>query len=643
MKENREFDMLENADDKTLELLSEVPVLTKEEKERLLAMSKKKLDKMNRESNININNDGYEVSGVERYHRPKWHAVASVAACMLLVCGIGGTVFTLNKNRNAIKTPFSDSDTVSTVGSTSPAEDTKIIAGKLIGSFYDASELMEGLPMSIELDNDDTQTVEGNDGSPVVYTRVASKWSTADELNHYLTDTFSGIVLDDFSAAFFDYTGREPAFREIDGKLYFRKEHDYTEPADEERNVIGKAAIEVENYDGTSFDISLTTDYYDTVVMPDTPCYGHAVLEGGKWKLDSFRTDVASSQLRAEQDPDKFDKEDAMDLLMSFENADRMLAGDIKLRTDRGDIKYLDLSSPSDGKGTAVYYRVIMSGILDMDMMKNEVTSAVTEPALSKSYAFIYDDEAFEAPMFKEFDGKLYCRDYARGNRYNLSGNPEVISNEDGTYTIIALNSIPGGTEKVKFTAVYEDKCWKISDFGYPDDEQPTAADSDAPGIAKEAPNMLNDVMKVMNGTVITDEIDHLDNDTIYKYCGMTNPNNIAYYKVDDPRFSTLDDIKSFISERTVGSYREDLINAITAHSDSDGFPVYIENVENGKLYSRISRFGGLNFTGDVEVMNSTETTMTVRAKVDDPTDSYMLIFLELDDGKWKISTFKYM
>ena len=152
--------------------------------------------------------------------------------------------------------------------------------------------------------------------------------------------------------------------------------------------------------------------------------------------------------------------------------------------------------------------------------------------------------------------------------------------------------------------------------------------------IAKEAPNMLNEVMLVQNGTVTVDESDHLDNDTIYKYCGMTNPNNIAYYKVDDPRFSTLDDIKSFISERTVGSYREDLINAITAHSDSDGFPVYIENVENGKLYSRISRFGGLNFTGDVEVMNSTETTMTVRAKVDDPTDSYMLIFLELDDGK---------
>ena len=88
MKENREFDMLENADDKTVELLSGVPVLTKEEKERMLAMSKKKLDRMNREKNISANNDGDEVSGVERYNRPKWHKFATAAACLLLVGGI---------------------------------------------------------------------------------------------------------------------------------------------------------------------------------------------------------------------------------------------------------------------------------------------------------------------------------------------------------------------------------------------------------------------------------------------------------------------------------------------------------------------------------------------------------------------------
>ena len=54
MKEKREFDMLENADDRTVELLSGVPVLTDEEKKRMLAMSKKKLNKMNRENKMGV-------------------------------------------------------------------------------------------------------------------------------------------------------------------------------------------------------------------------------------------------------------------------------------------------------------------------------------------------------------------------------------------------------------------------------------------------------------------------------------------------------------------------------------------------------------------------------------------------------------
>ena len=103
MKENREFNMLENADDKTLDLLSEVPVLTKEEKERMLAMSKKKLARMNRESNINTHNDEYQVSGVERYKKPKWHTFASIAACLLLVGSIGGTMFALKQNKPIVE------------------------------------------------------------------------------------------------------------------------------------------------------------------------------------------------------------------------------------------------------------------------------------------------------------------------------------------------------------------------------------------------------------------------------------------------------------------------------------------------------------------------------------------------------------
>ena len=98
MKENRDFGMLENADTRTLELLSEIPVLSKEEKERMLAMSKKKLNSMNTDGTKETNTEEVQVSGVERYSRPRWKIFAPAAACLLLAGGIAGTALTLRNS-----------------------------------------------------------------------------------------------------------------------------------------------------------------------------------------------------------------------------------------------------------------------------------------------------------------------------------------------------------------------------------------------------------------------------------------------------------------------------------------------------------------------------------------------------------------
>lgn len=74
------FNMLENASDKSLERLSERRVLTAKEKERMLKMSMDKLNKMN-----NNSDDELQVSGVEQYKRPKWYGFATAAASLLLV------------------------------------------------------------------------------------------------------------------------------------------------------------------------------------------------------------------------------------------------------------------------------------------------------------------------------------------------------------------------------------------------------------------------------------------------------------------------------------------------------------------------------------------------------------------------------
>ena len=634
MKENREFDMLENADDKTVELLSEVPVLTKEEKERMLAMSKKKLDQMNRESNININKDEYEVSGVERYKRPKWHAFASIAACMLLVGGIGGTMFAMKQNKPIAGNDSSLSDVTTTIPpSTRSIEETCYKeAASLLGQYSFVMGLSYGIPDNMELDESDTQEVEDYDGSTVTYYRVADVFSSVNELNGHLETIMTGNLLNDYKALLTRYLGEEPRFKEFDGKLYFRKGggslpeyNDYT----------------IENYDDStnSFDI-VTVNAHSSTGEKEI---FHVVLEEDLWKIESVRLET---ETKDQSEPTKFERTDALQLLTNLELVDDLMAGGIHTSVDTND--RLEFQS-ADGSYTVAYNRFITGGIPDLNNIKEIVKSTVTDPVLSETYSYIYEEKKNDLPMFKEVDGKLYMRDNAKGSRFSFTGEPELIKKGDKIYEIITDNEVPGGTEKVKITAVYEDGSWKVSDFGYPDNEQPSSnntaddnSESALMDIAKEAPNMLNEVMLVQNGTVTVDESDHLDNDTIYKYCGMTNPGNIDYFRVTDPRFSSRDDICDYITERTTGIYRDGIIREMINLGSIDGFPVYLENEENGKLYSRISRFGGLDFTGDVEIINSTETTMTVRVKAGSPLNEYMLILLEVEDGKWKISGFQY-
>ncbi len=105
MNKNQEFDMLENADDKTVELLSEVPVLSAAEKERILKMSIEKLKRKNEKAvpadnscskNTSESMNDNQMRIVEERRKIRWQYAFPAVACIILVCGILGTL--LHKN-----------------------------------------------------------------------------------------------------------------------------------------------------------------------------------------------------------------------------------------------------------------------------------------------------------------------------------------------------------------------------------------------------------------------------------------------------------------------------------------------------------------------------------------------------------------
>ncbi|MBQ7028516.1 MAG: hypothetical protein IJN14_09005 [Ruminococcus sp.] len=476
MKEKREFNMLENADDKTVELLSGVPVLTKDEKERMLTMSMKKLDKMNREANISNNNEYIEASGVERYKkRPKWQAFASVAACMILVGGIGGTLFALNKSNNNDSTPLASevktttsasvtTTTAVTVPTTSKpanptpdlsAEELTEIAEEGAKEFHYVSDILAGF--NVDVDKNDkitkkTHILHGNEGEPVEYYRVVdSRFETMDDfesyIGEYLADPLLTLRLSDNS------------FVETNGKLYVYQPQ--SRPATKVE-FIGDP--EVVTYDETTFCASITIK--TSASEDEMNAQIQLALVDGKWKVcgyqESFNTDAEKGSPNAE-------------LADSILEDLRMLDS---LRTGVGVNIEKDITRTivDDNGYEYVYYKVsddyanenFKNSIEDI---KSWVDRMVTGDAYDNLFKSIYaETDAGKPAMFKEFEGELYYLFGLREAPFRWFDEPQIKNVQNGSFDIIVNGHPVEESDLVReltVRVVKDGYGWKISNCMY--------------------------------------------------------------------------------------------------------------------------------------------------------------------------------
>jgi len=476
MKEKREFDMLENADDKTVELLSGVPVLTKDEKERMLTMSMKKLDKINREANISNNNEYIEASGVERYKkRPKWQAFASVAACMVLVGGIGGTLFALNKSNNNDGTPLASevktttsasvtTTTAVTVPTTSnpanptpdlSAEELTEIAEEGVKKFHYVSDILAGF--NVDVDKNDkitkkTHILHGNEGEPVEYYRVVdSRFETMDDfesyIGEYLADPLLTLRLSDNS------------FVETNGKLYVYQPQSH--PATKVE-FIGDP--EVVTYDKTTFCASVTIK--TSASEDEMNAQIQLALVDGKWKVsgyqESFNTDAEKGSPNAEL---------AESILEDLRMLDSLRTG-VGVNTE----KDITRTIVDDNGYEYVYYKVsddyanenFKNSIEDI---KSWVNRMVTDEAYDNLFKSIYaETDAGKPAMFKEFEGELYYLFGLREAPFRWFDEPQIKNVQNGSFDIIVNGHPVEESDLVRELTVHVVKDgygWKISNCMY--------------------------------------------------------------------------------------------------------------------------------------------------------------------------------
>jgi hypothetical protein len=194
-----EFDVFEDPDDEIInEIAANYPVLTDEEKERMFSMSERKY---NINNNMNNNENGDEVSGVDRYTRPVWRRYAAIAATFVLLAGgIGGSIALgkhMDKNKRTDDKMTATTTAITTVSTvtTAPENGTEALTATNAQVVTDTTiaELITTAAVSEATDATETTTVTTDDRrNPSDLDAFAKEWEQ--KYQKYLWKVYAGGV-----------------------------------------------------------------------------------------------------------------------------------------------------------------------------------------------------------------------------------------------------------------------------------------------------------------------------------------------------------------------------------------------------------------------------------------------------------------
>jgi len=164
----RTDDIFNDIDSKTADRLAkEYPVLKDEQKERLYAMSKRKFD-------IKNENNSIDVSGVEKYRRPKWYKGVSVAAAaILLTGGIGSSMYFISRNGQSPSAEVEESISVTTEAVTeelteiAEEDDADTIAKELTDDWMECLFDIHGRTLEVDKSAVVTKTITSYGGDEI--------------------------------------------------------------------------------------------------------------------------------------------------------------------------------------------------------------------------------------------------------------------------------------------------------------------------------------------------------------------------------------------------------------------------------------------------------------------------------------------
>lgn len=473
-------EFFDDIDDKTAERLADrYPLLDDERKARLYTMSKRKIN-----SNNEPETNSIEVSGVDKYSRPKWYRSVSIAAAaVLVVAGIGGSTFFISRNSKdkgpaasvsgntaaAVTETISESATEAisegtvNIAATEAEGDANAIAKELTDAYAEFTGDIYG--STLEVDKANVLTKEFDDQTKEYYRVTDSRYPTWEAIEKRCNEIFDA----EFAKAFIHNLicdGEEVAYgtlmyKDTDGSLYIDKQF-----YDNNSGPIKWNEDEV--------NAEFVSDKEITVTLPQT-ISADQVIEV-TFTITNTENGWRISKVHESGDVGEYTSPDAIaNELVSAYGAffSSFCTGDLEY--DKSDVITKNLVSSEDGSNITIdYYRVTDSRLAPGYDLKGDCFEIFDDELANSMYEQICCDEdnvTDKTPIIKRKDGSYYISEcfYYEGDKLE-SWDQDTINgtlNPDGTITTVLSKTFENVTNVEEFTFVNTECGWRIGKVDY--------------------------------------------------------------------------------------------------------------------------------------------------------------------------------
>jgi len=170
--------------------------------------------------------------------------------------------------------------------------------------------------------------------------------------------------------------------------------------------------------------------------------------------------------------------------------------------------------------------------------------------------------------------------------------------------------------------------------------ETTTAAESEtttAEGGEAVSEELIAEAANVLNNLNTIDYIGGGSSVEVDESVTYTVDNKYPYTKVTDSRFSSVDEVKKYVTDAVTGSLLEKRYKVIY-----EGEPAMFTDNEGSLWFLQGARGCGFTFNSDPVVSDVTDDSFTITVTFDDMgADSTMVVKAVKEDGLWKASSFK--